>query len=278
MPLSPQEMLLSAYNLEHTAENISALTEKWGLDRPLYIQYFSWMAGLFRGDWGRSLISNIPIKDELIRRLPYSLSIGLGSLFLTTVLAFFMGYLAALKGGLYELISRLFALFSQAIPVFISSLFVIYILGVSLAWVHFFTGSPWNGVLVSIILLSLASCGGLSRVVRTHFLELKNKSYMKRLYAHGMKESQLLLKHGFKPVLYGLSGALVPLFSAVLGGSSVLEFIFGIPGISYFLIESIKNRDYAVIQSYLFLVMLWMSLVHILFHLLQKHLDKRLSA
>ncbi|MDO5714242.1 MAG: ABC transporter permease [Tissierellia bacterium] len=278
MPISPQQMLLSSYQLEQTPENIAMLSEKWGLDKPLYIQYFSWMKGIIRGDWGVSLISHRPIKEELMKRLPYSLSIGMGSLLLSSIFAFFLGYLAALKKGFFDGLSRFFTLFSQAVPLFVSSLFVIYFLGVKFGWIRFFTGSPWVGVIISILLISLSTCGGLSRVVRMHFLELENKSYMKRLYAHGMKKSLIYLKHGFKPVLYGLSGALIPRFSSVLGGSSVAEFIFGIPGISFFLIDSIKNRDYAAIQSYLFLIMVWMSVIHFIFRILQSRIDKRVES
>ncbi len=274
MPLSPEKMLLSSYNLPQTEENITALKIKWGLDAPLYQQYFSWISGVLKGDWGNSLISGLPIKEELLKRLPFSLALGLGSLLLSSIFAFWLAYYAAIKGGFFELLSRGLSLLSQSVPIFISSLIVILYLGVKLKIINFYTGNPWVSTIIGIILLAIWSCGGLSRVAKKHFMELKEQTYIKRLISNGLNYEKIMLVHGYKPVLYSLSGALVSRFASILGGSSVVEFAFTIPGINFFLIESIKNRDYYVIQSYLLIVMIWMAIVNLAFNQLKIRLNR----
>ncbi len=278
MPLSPEEMLLSTYDLPQTDENINMLKAEWGLDAPLYIQYFTWAKGMLLGDWGNSLISKIEIKDEIMKRLPFSLSLGLGSLLMSVILGFFIGYLAAVKKGIFELLSRGLTLFSQSVPNFIVALFVIYVIGIKFNLVNFFTGDPWISTFVGILLIAITSCGALSRVARQHFIEISNKTYIRRLYANGFRYNWIMLRHGFKPVIFGMSGAVVSRFASILGGSTVIEFAFSIPGINFFLIESIKNRDYYVIQSYLMIVMVWMAFVHVFFRWLKIKLDKRQRA
>ena len=83
MPTSPVNQWLSSYNLPHTEENIAYVTERMGLDKPLIVQYLSWMGNFLRGDWGYSLVSHLPIKEQFIKRLPYSVSIGVFGILLT---------------------------------------------------------------------------------------------------------------------------------------------------------------------------------------------------
>ncbi len=278
MPLSPEQMLLSTYDLPQTDENINMLKEEWGLDAPLYVQYFTWAKGMLVGDWGNSLISKIEIKDEFMKRLPFSLCLGLGSLLMSVILGFFIGYLAAVKKGFFEMLSRGLTLFSQSVPNFIAALFVIYVIGIKFDLVNFFTGDPWKSTFIGILLIAITTCGGLSRVARQHFIEISDKTYIKRLYASGFRYDFVMLRHGFKPVIFGMIGAVVSRFASILGGSTVIEFAFSIPGINFFLIESIKNRDYYVIQSYMLLVMVWMTLVHVIFRWIKIKLDKRQRA
>ncbi len=275
IPVSPMEMLLAQYQLPPTDENIAILTAKWGLDQPIYQQYWSWMSNFAKGDWGYSMITGQSIKAEMIKRLPYSMILGLGGILLASLSSFWLGYLAALKGGIWDFISRFIALFNQVVPVFIVSIYLIYIFSVKYKLIKVFTGNDIYPLLIGTLLMALYYVGGLSRVVRVHFLELMNEPYILRLYSYGFSKSKLLLKHGYKPVLYGLNSALISSFATVLGGSAVIEFCFSIPGISFFLISSISGRDYYVIQSYLLVIVIWMLFVHLLFEILENLLRRR---
>ena len=276
MPGSPAQLLLQAYDLPETPENIEMIERQWGLDEPLIKQYGAWMKNFLRGDWGRSMISKLEIRKLFLKKLPYSLILGFVSILISSVLAFFIGFAAAIRpGGLADKLSRGLAVFAQTVPSSILAVLTIYLIGVKLKAVKFFTGGSTAGVVAATLFLSLYAVGGLARIVRVHFREQMGKPYIRFAIARGFESNYALLRYGSRPVLYGLVSVLIPKFGWILGGSSVMEFIFTIPGISYFLVDSIRLRDYYVIQSYIMVVVIWMFAINCISNLIMNVLDGR---
>lgn len=276
MPGSPAQLLLQAYDLPETPENIEMIERQWGLDEPLIKQYSAWMKNFLRGDWGRSMISKLEIRKLFLKKLPYSLILGFGSILISSLFAFFMGFAAAIRpGGLADKLSRGLAVFAQTVPSSILAVLTIYLIGVKLKAVKFFTGGSTAGVVAATLFLSLYAMGGLARIVRIHFREQMGKPYIRFAIARGFESNYALLRYGSRPVLYGLVSVLIPKFGWILGGSSVMEFIFTIPGISYFLVDSIRLRDYYVIQSYIMVVVIWMFAINCISNLIMNVLDGR---
>ena len=276
MPGSPAQLLLQAYDLPETPENIEMIERQWGLDEPLIKQYGAWMKNFLRGDWGRSMISKLEIRKLFLKKLPYSLILGFGSILISSLFAFFMGFAAAIRpGGLADKLSRGLAVFAQTVPSSILAVLTIYLIGVKLKAVKFFTGGSTAGVVAATLFLSLYAMGGLARIVRIHFREQMGKPYIRFAVARGFESNYALLRYGSRPVLYGLVSVLIPKFGWILGGSSVMEFIFTIPGISYFLVDSIRLRDYYVIQSYIMVVVIWMFAINCISNLIMNVLDGR---
>ena len=276
MPGSPAQLLLQAYDLPETPENIEMIERQWGLDEPLIKQYGAWMKNFLRGDWGRSMISKLEIRKLFLKKLPYSLILGFGSILISSLFAFFMGFAAAIRpGGLADKLSRGLAVFAQTVPSSILAVLTIYLIGVKLKAVKFFTGGSTAGVVAATLFLSLYAVGGLARIVRVHFREQMGKPYIRFAVARGFESNYALLRYGSRPVLYGLVSVLIPKFGWILGGSSVMEFIFTISGISYFLVDSIRLRDYYVIQSYIMVVVIWMFAINCISNLIMNVLDGR---
>ncbi len=276
VPGSPVERLLSAHQLPNTQENIEMMEKEWGLDKSPLEQYVYWISNFVKGDWGKSMETKRDIKDEFISKLPYSLIIGMGGIISSAIIAFFLGYLAALKdNGIFDKITRFLALFSLTIPNFILSVIIIYFVGVKFRMTNFFTGNGASSVFIATAVMSLYLVGNFSRIAKSHFREQMNETYIKFAISRGFKKETVLLKYGYKPVLYGLLSVVISNFAWVLGGSSVLEFAFGIPGISYFLISSLKANDYYVIQSYIMVIVIWMFFVHLIFNEILRALDVR---
>ena len=279
MPSTPVEQWLTSFNLPHTEENVAKVTALMGLDRPLPVQYLAWLRNFFKGDWGLSLISHVSIRDTFMQKLPYSVSIGLSGILISAVLAFFLGYRAALHiGGVCDRLSAALAVFSQSIPSFITSVFIIYFLGVKLRAVKFFTGSVRNAMISAILITAIYQLGGLSRVVRNAFREEMRKSYVRFAISRGFSREYVLYRHASRPVLCTLIGAVIANFAWVFGGSTVLEFAFTIPGVSYFLVDSMQSSDYTVLQTYLLVVVIWMFCVHAVLNLALYALDVRRRA
>lgn len=276
MPSTPVEQWLTSFNLPHTEENIEKVTKLMGLDQSLPMQYLAWMGNFLRGNWGQSLVSHVEIREIFMQKMPYSVSIGLGGLVLAAVLSFFLGYRAALHvGGFCDRLSSALAVFSQSIPSFITSVFIIYFLSVKLKMVKFFTGGTTSAMITAILVTAVYQLGGLSRVVRNAFREQMTQSYVRFSIARGFPREYVLFRHASRPVLCTLIAAVIASFAWVFGGSTVLEFAFTIPGVSYFLVDSMKSSDYTVLQTYLLVVVIWMFVVHLVLNLALWVLDVR---
>ena len=276
IPVSPVDMLLQHYNLPLTEENRQLLTSYYKLDQSLFQQYIAWIKDFLKGNWGISFITKLPVKQEMLRRLPYSLIIGLGSLFISIVLSFFLGYLAAIKEkGFFDRLTRVISILTLSVPSFIIAIIIIYYFGVKTQLIKFFIGGKFYGVLFSIMILVLYQFGNLSRIVRDTFVEMKEETFVKFYLIRGFNINYVLLRHCYKPVLYSLLSTSISKFSSVVGGSAVVEFSFTIPGISYFLISSIVNRDYNVIQAYIFLICIYMFFVHLIFDFVLSFLKEK---
>lgn len=124
-------------------------------------------------------------------------------------------------------------------------------------------------------MVMLSSVGSIARIMRKHFLDIKKQAYIRAEVARGFLYRQVLLSSGLRPALIGLCSAMISKFSWVIGGTAVVEFVFAVPGVSFFLVNSIAQRDYNVIQSYMFFIVLWMLMVHLVFLVLIRALGAR---
>lgn len=275
MPISPVTLYLEHKQIPNTEENVRIVKREWGLDEPVTVQYGKWMGHFLRGDWGRSYLSKLDVREEMTRRMPYSLAVGMGGVVLSGILSFVAGFLASMKeGGFWDRFTRVVTVLTQSIPSFILAIVVIYVIGVKYKLVKIFTGSALPGVLIATCLVALYQFGSLSRIVCRHFRNTLEKTYIKAYITRGFSLPRILWRYGYHDSLYGLLAAMVAKFSWVLGGTAVVEFIFTIPGVSGFLVDSVAARDYTVIQSYIMVITLWMFFVHGIFNLWMRYLRK----
>ena len=276
LPQGPADMLLDQLRLPPTEENIERIEELWGLNRPLPVQYFTWIRAFAGGDWGRSLIGNQDIRSEIFRGIPYSVGIGAGGVLVSAFLGFWAGFFSSLKkNDFFDRLTRFFALFAQTIPVFLLSVVIIYIVGVQFQLTKIFTGSIAVKMLLSVAMVSFGSFGSIARTMRTHFTAIREQPYIRAEISRGGLPDEVLLRSGLRPALIGLCSSLISKFSWVIRGTAVVEFVFSVPGVSFFLTNSIAQRDYNVIQSYLFFVVLWMMCVHLFFSVIMRMLGAR---
>lgn len=264
IPGDPVHRLLTTYQLPHTKENIEFLTVSFGLDKPLWYQYGYWISHFVQGDWGSSFITGRDVRMEILRRVPVSLAVGLGGVLLGGFFAFFLGYLSACKPkGFWDKFSRGLTLFIQSVPSFMIAVFLIYLLSVHFQVVKIYS-DPAVAVLLAALLVALGTTGELCRVMRGHFLEIAATPYIHFARCRGFERNKLLLRDGLRPALIALISTMVGRFSWVIGGTAVVEFVFAIPGVSLFLVQSIGVKDYNIIQSYLLFILLWMGMVHVI--------------
>ncbi len=271
----PVMMVLSEKNLPATEENINYLKKEFGLDKPLITQYFDWITDFIKGDWGKSFMTDVNLKPEIIRRAPTSLLLGFLGLLYASILAFCLGYLSSLKDGFFDRLTRALALFTQTVPVFILIILFVYFFGVKYKFIKFFRSGSVASLAVGVFFVGLPLIGPMSRTVRIYFLDVIKKPFFRFYIERGYSKEKALLKYCYHEPLQGLFGLLISQSAYVIGASSVVEFALSIQGLSAFLIESIAHRDYLIIQTYIMMIIIWMFFVHLIFNLFSSHFIKR---
>lgn len=275
MPSDPVMIAIRAWNLPPDAATVAALRAEWGLDRPLPERYLAWLAGFVTGDWGRSFRTGEPVLDEFAARLPLSLGLGLGGLALAALAAVPLGFAAALRPeGLADRLGRLLAIAVQAMPAFWLGLVVIWLLGVKLQLVRPFSGGPAI-LVIAACLIALHSTAMLARVYRRDLLAQAGEPHFRTALAKGLTRRQALWRHGHRGALYAMLSALRSEAGWAIGTTATLEVLFGLPGISQFLVASISARDYLVLVAYVMVVAIWMVAMNAVVGMALHRLDPR---
>ncbi|MCY3055275.1 ABC transporter permease [Aerococcus sp. CDC-944-U94] len=278
IPGYPASLYLESKQLAQSPENIALINEEFGLDRSLMVQYFQWISHFIQGDWGTSFYSSQPIRQEIFNRLPASLMVGLGGVLLAMLGSFYLGFLASLPGyGFWDKVSRALSLISQAIPSFILIIIFIQITSVRLRWFKFYTEESPLAIVFAVIVVAFYQIGPLSRIVCRHFEATQKESYLKALLLRGLPLKQALGKYAWQDALYGLLASSLAQMSWVIGGTAIVEYSFGIAGISNYLVTSMQRRDYLVIQAYIMVVGIWMLIIRLIFRWLMNRLRKETS-
>jgi peptide/nickel transport system permease protein len=241
-----------------TEEGMQELRVKFGLDKPLMVQYFNWAGGLFRGDLGESINYHDKVAKLMAERFPITLHLGVLALILTVVIGVVMGLAAAIRRATWiDTVSTFFANIGVCIPVFWLALLLIYFFGLILHWlpIHGYT-SPledfWLNTRQIIMPVFCMAIGGLSttaRLTRSAMLEVTQQDYIRTAWSKGLRERTVIMRHALKNGLIPIVTVLGMGIGGVFAGSVIIEQIFAIPGIGRLLVTSLYAQDYPVIQS-----------------------------
>jgi peptide/nickel transport system permease protein len=276
MPADPAVITLLAFNQPVTEASLAALRGEWGLDRPLVEQYLRWLGDFVAGDWRRSFRTGEPILEEFLARLPLSLAIGLGGLALAIVLAVPLAEAAARRPhGICDRLLDALTLGAQAVPAFWLAAVLIWIFAVEFAWLRPLAGATVERMILPIAIVAITGIGPLASVYRAGMNEVGRSHYFTVALGKGGDPDSTLTRHGRRYAAMGLAAALTAEASWVIGGTAVVEVVFGLPGISQFLVESLGVRDYFVVQAYLMVAVAWMVAVALLAQLARRLLDPR---
>ena len=277
MPADPVAIAIRVWNLPATDETVAALRAEWGLDQPLPLRYLHWLADFVAGDWGRSFRTGEPVVTEFVARLPVSLALGLAGLALAITLAIPLGFFAAAyPKGIADRFSRVLSVFVQAVPGFWLGLVLLWVLGVQLRWIRPFA-NDWTSIILPTLLIALHSIAVFARVYRRDLKETAAQPHFRTALAKGLSEKQALWRHGHRSAVYALLAAVRSEAGWVIGSTATMEILFGLPGISQFLVQSIAARDQMVLQAYVMVVAMWMLVMNGGAYLAMRFLDPRLA-
>ena len=267
------------------AKDLDALRAKLGLDRPVYVQYFEWLGKVGRGDLGESLWTRRPVIEELARRLPVSLELGLLALGFAVVMAVPVGIIAATRQDtLADYAARSIAILGLSVPGFWIATLVVLLPAIWWGWsppIHFteFSKDPWAHVsqfLLPAFILGLASAAAIMRLTRAMLLEVLRQDYVRTAWAKGLRELPVVLKHSLKNAMIPVITVLGIRVAQILGGTVIFELIFGLPGMGRFLFDAINQRDYPVIQGVNLIIVSVVVLINLMVDAAYAWLDPRI--
>jgi len=266
-PLSP----LTEFNPKITPEYREKLVKMYGLDKPLYVQYWKWLKGIIKLDFGKSFsLDQRPVWDKIKERLPVTLFINALSLFLILLIAIPMGVYSAVKAeSAFDRITTVITFIGYAMPSFWLAIILMMIFGVKLQWLpisglHSTIGydemnlfqKVWDWTKHLICPLFVATFGGLAgvlRYVRNSMYEVLKSDFILFARAKGLPERVVIYKHALRNALLPLITILGLSIPGLVGGSVIFETIFGIPGVGQLMWQAVMARDYPVIMANLFL-------------------------
>lgn len=257
-----------------TAVQRAALEAKYGLDRPLPVQFYHYMTSMLTGDFGVSYViqKNMPITDLLKVRVPVSLQIGLQAVLLGSSIGLIMGIIAAIKrNSAIDSFATFISVVGVSFPSYVFALTLSYFIGFKLKLLPllYSTEMPFQSTILPTISLCMFSMATVARFARTEMVEVLGSDYMILADAKGISTFRLLFVHGLRNALIPIVTVLAPLTVELMTGSLVVEQIFSIPGIGSLLVTAIQFNDYNVVMAVVFLysilfisVMLFVDIIY----------------
>ena len=251
-------------------EEIQAIRENLGLDRPVIIRYFDYVGGILVGDFGRSYNKRLPTSQLVLERVPNTVQLAIAALFIAVVIGIPLGILSAVKrDSILDKVGKSFAILGMSMPQFWLAIILMWVFAVELDLLPVFgkEGLDPRYFVIPAFSIAVFTMAGFMRLTRSAMLEVLDSEYVKFARVKGLAEQLVIFKHALKnaviPVLTfgGIS------FAGLLNGSIVVEVIFNWPGLGLLMLEGIRTRDVPIIEATIlvsgFLYILMSTLVDI---------------
>lgn len=276
--LIPGDPVMNVLGLKATPEAINALKEKLGLNLPLHQQYFKFVSNALKGDFGTSIVTKVPVIDELSRRIGNTFILAVGGTLFASIVGIIVGVISAVKqNSFWDNTLMVLSLISVSTPSFFLALILILIFSLALGWVPSVgLHSPAHYIL-PIMTLGSQSVGFIARMTRSAMLNVLRNDYIRTARAKGISEKLVICIHAFKNVLITVITVVGLRFGGLLAGSALVESVFAIPGIGSYMISGVLERDYPVVQATVLLIATTFVLVNLLVDIIYALVDPRIE-
>jgi peptide/nickel transport system permease protein len=258
LPGDPIYMLFNPNQLQnYTKEQIAEIRHEAGLDRPLVVQYFDWLGGVFKGNLGDSIMTKEPIMKELSKRIAVTAYIGVLAFILSIIVGIPFGIISAIRRATWlDTIVTTLANIGITIPIFWLGIMLIWAFAVKLHWlpVQGFT-SPFDDfwlstrkVIMPVFCMAIFSIAGNARQARSAMLEVLRQDYIRTAWAKGLRE-RVIIGHALKNSLIPIVTLAGMGISLIFGGSVLIEKVFNIPGMGRMSVDALFAKDYPYVQG-----------------------------
>ena len=234
-----------------SADQVDQLNAQLGLDRPVFVQYFDWLAGAFTGDLGQSLFTTQTVWQAISVRMPVTVALVVLVTLLSGILGFAFGVLSAVKRGWVDKAVQFFTTLGDALPAFIIALFLVTVFAIQLGWfpatgfTDFATDpAAWaRSLVLPVTALTVVAIAGIAQQVRSSMITTLRQDYVRTLRSRGIPESRVVLEHALRNASTTGLTALAVQVVGILGGAVVIEQIFALPGLGSLAVEASVRAD-----------------------------------
>ena len=262
---------------EGTLQQVQEISELYGLDRPLVIQYLDWIWGFLHGDFGRSIFTGEPVIDMLASALPVTIRIVFFGTLLSVVIGLLLGTIAALKAN--TAIDRgivSFAIAVSSIPSFFFALVVMMVFSVILQWTPVAGSESWEHYILPVLTVALGSLMGRTRLMRTNMVTALRSDYIRTARAMGHSTRTILFKYAFRVAIVPLVAITLIQLGNQLGRTVIIETVFGMNGLGTEVTRAILRQDFPVVQATVLLISLIFIALTIVADIINSKLDPRI--
>ncbi len=269
--------VVSLLGADAMPDEIEHFRQLWGLDRPLFVQYLSYIGQMATGQFGVSLRDGRPVIDIILERLPATLELGLAAFLLAAVIGIPAGIIAALyRGRLIDRMIMAFAVFGFALPNFFLGILMILLFSLSLQVLPSSgSGTIWHLIMPATTLATFTA-GTLARFTRSAMLEVLERPYMRAAAAKGVPSWKRVLFHAFPNAAIPIVTVIGLNLGQLVAGAIVVETVFAWPGIGRLLVVAVSQRDLAVVQGLTLVIAATMVLANLAVDLTYGLLDPRI--
>jgi peptide/nickel transport system permease protein len=258
-------------------EQIDALRHTLGYDRPLFIQYFDYLAHIARLDFGDSLRYAQPTMTLALERIPYTLQLTGAGLAVMLLIAVPVGILSAVyRGTVIDRLGILITVFAQSIPSFVVGPVLILVVAVWLRWLPAAGSGSIGHLILPAITLALYPAARVARILRGSMLDALNREYVTTARAKGLSLNRIVWGHVVRNASVPVLTVIGLQLQAMLGGAVVVETIFGWPGIGQFAVQALLNSDFQLIRTIVLLSAVATVFVNLVVDMLYAAIDPRI--
>jgi peptide/nickel transport system permease protein len=263
-PGDPLVAVLGEASQGISRQALEELRTEMGLDRPLPVQYASYLAAVARGDLGTSIRSRRPVLAEVLDRLPATVELALAALAVAVLVGVTLGVLAAVrKGTLVDGAAIAVALVGVSVPVFWSGFLLMMLFSLELGWLPASGRGTWRHLVLPAIAVGVSSAAFIARITRGAVLEALGQDYVRTAHAKGLRPSRVIVRHALRNALLPIVTVVGLQLGGLLGGAVLTESVFAWPGVGRLLVDAIIARDLPVVQGAVLVVSLLFIMVNL---------------
>jgi ABC-type dipeptide/oligopeptide/nickel transport system permease component len=253
------------------------ILHKYGLDQPVYVQYFNWVGAMLRGDFGIPFQSPTETVVELIQRAwPVTMVIGGLTILVAFTFGTILGTIAAFhQNSWLDTVVTFGATLGMTVPNFVVGTVLVFVFAVQLGWLPTGGWGDWRHVIMPVIAYSLTPMALVARTTRTNLLEVIHADYVRLAHARGLPWAVIVARYVFKNSLIPLITVLLPVIPDLLTGSIFVETVFAVPGLGRFFTTSALQRDYPMIMALTMLIVVVWGITYLITDLLYTFIDPR---